>query len=164
MVRTLGGMGGVLWNHQGGESSVSQTDGGSDTKPSCQFCVGRAQKKDNGFSQHLSLGESCPPALTLMPDNICSCCVSLIPLELLPQCWISEQESLIKSMCNCFKKSDWDSRSPPSHSATIATCFHSHKSWGFLFLAMEPWAGGPGVRLGPFTPQLSSYMLQNIFF
>ena len=43
----------------------------------------------------------------------------------------------------------WVHRSPPSHSASIPVVFHSYELWGFLSLALEPWAWGPDVELGP---------------
>ena len=52
-----------------------------------------------------------------------------------------------------FKRNAWDFRSPLSHSATIPTGFYSQKLWGLLFPPLEPWSGGPGVGLGPLTPQ-----------
>ena len=35
------------------------------------------------------------------------------------------------------------------------TGFYSQKLWEFIFLALEPWAEGPGVGLGPLAPETS---------
>ena len=37
----------------------------------------------------------------------------------------------------------------------IPAAFCSQKLWGLIFLALEPWAGGPGVGLGLFAPKIS---------
>ena len=37
---------------------------------------------------------------------------------------------------------------PVSSTDLIPTGFCSQKLWGFIFLALETWAGGPGVGLG----------------
>ena len=50
------------------------------------------------------LGESCPPALTLMPDIPVPPCMPLVPFKLLLQCWNSEVGSLCKFMCGFFKR------------------------------------------------------------
>ena len=33
--------------------------------------------------------------------------------------------------------------------------FYSQKLWGFIFLALEPWAVQSGLGLGPLTPKVS---------
>ena len=33
--------------------------------------------------------------------------------------------------------------------------FYSQKLWGLIFLALEPWPGGPGMGWGPLTPKIS---------
>lgn len=48
-----------------------------------------------------------------------------------------------------LKGTGWDSRSTPSLSALIPTHFYIQKSQGLLFLALDPWAAGPGLGLGP---------------
>ena len=42
-----------------------------------------------------------------------------------------------------------------SSTDSIPTDFCSQKLWGLIFLALEPWAEGPGVWLGLCTPQIS---------
>ena len=61
--------------------------------------------------------------------------------------------SASKSVLGPFKRNTWGSSSPPSHSATILAGFYSQKLWRLLFLALEPWAGEPGVELGNLAPQ-----------
>ena len=51
----------------------------------------------------------------------------------------------------------WDSRSPPSHSASIPAVFYSQKLWELLFPTLECWAWEPGVGLGPLTVQGGTY-------
>ena len=70
--------------------------------------------------------------------------------------------SLSESVCGFFKRGCWDSRS----------FFHSHnpcwflqpETWKLIFLALEPWAGGPGVGLGLLAPEISlpSFYLLNV--
>ena len=38
------------------------------------------------------------------------------------------------------------------HLTQISAGFHRQNLWGLLFLALEPWAGGPSVGLGLLTP------------
>ena len=52
----------------------------------------------------LCLGESCSPALTLMPDTSVLPCMPLVPFKLLPCCWSSEGVSLSESVCGLFKR------------------------------------------------------------
>ena len=47
----------------------------------------------------------------------------------------------------------WGSRVSSTNS--IPTGFCSQKLWGPIFLALGPWAGGPGVGLGLFAPDIS---------
>ena len=42
-----------------------------------------------------------------------------------------------------------------SYTDSIPTGFCSQKLWGLIFLALEPWSGGPGVGLGLFAPEIS---------
>ena len=44
------------------------------------------------------LGESCPPALALIPDTLVPPCMPLVLFKLLSLCWSSEGVSLSKSM------------------------------------------------------------------
>ena len=47
-------------------------------------------------------------------------------------------------------------RAPAASSiASIPAGFHSQKLGGLIFLALESWAGGPGVGLGLLTPDIS---------
>ena len=42
-----------------------------------------------------------------------------------------------------------------SSTDSIPTGFCSQKLWGLIFLALEPWAGGPGVGMGFLAPEIS---------
>ena len=64
---------------------------------------GRAQKRDNGLCPPFCLGESCLPALALMPDTSGPPFMLLVPLKMLPWHWSSEEVSLNKSVCGFFK-------------------------------------------------------------
>ena len=41
-----------------------------------------------------------------------------------------------------------------SSTDSITAGFCSQKLWGLTFLALEPWAGGPGVGLGLLIPEI----------
>ena len=43
---------------------------------------------------------------------------------------------------------------------SIPASFYSQKLWGLIFLALEPWAGEPGVGLGLLVPMT---FLQNFY-
>ena len=70
----------------------------------CPLCGRRVQKRDNGLFLPFCLGESCPPALTLMPHTSVPPHMPLVPFKLLPWCWSSGAVSLSKSMCALFKR------------------------------------------------------------
>ena len=55
--------------------------------------------------------------------------------------------SLSKSMCGIFKRNCLELKQFLCFTTPIPTGFYSQKVWG-LFLALKPWAGGPGVGLG----------------
>ena len=42
-----------------------------------------------------------------------------------------------------------------SSTDSVATSFCSQKLWGLIFLALELWAGWPGVGLGFLAPEIS---------
>ena len=53
----------VRWGLEESQSmmnGISYVYGDSDMVLTCQFCVGRAQKKNNGLCQHFYLGKNCP--------------------------------------------------------------------------------------------------------
>ena len=103
---------------------------------------GRAQKRKNGLCQHFCPGESCPPALALMPDNSAPPHVSLTFFNLLPTHWSSEAVNLSKSVHGPFKRNSLGFQKFLSSTASIPTGFYSQMLWGFIFLALEPRAGG----------------------
>ena len=81
-----------------------------------------AQKRNNCLCQHFCLADSCPPPTTSScPDarQFSSSCVSLVPFELLPECWSSE--GVWVGLCGPFKRSASVTSSALSHSATVPT-------------------------------------------
>ena len=119
----------------------------------CCSVVGRAQKKDNGLYLPFCLGESYPLALALMPDTSAPPYIPLVPFKLLSQwCWSSEGVSLSKSMCGFFKGNSLGLQNflPLTQSLLV---FVGQKLWGLIFLALEPWAGVPGM--GCLAPEIS---------
>ena len=73
-------------------------------QPAGSVALKRAQKTGKGLYTPFYLGESCSPALALMPDNSVSPCTPLVPFKLLPRCRSSEGVSLSKSVCGFFKR------------------------------------------------------------
>ena len=132
------GWGRASGNHQGGANSVSQVDGVSDVVPACWLCVGRAQKRNNGLCQHFCLGESYPQALALMPDNSVPPPMSLVPFNMLPLHWSSEEVSLSKSVHGPFKRTCLGIQKFISSRTSIPAGFYNQKSRGLVFLALEP--------------------------
>ena len=129
-------------------NSVSQVDGVryGTILPAMWLSGGRAQKMDKNLCPPF-----CPPALTLMPNTSLSPCMPLVPFNLLPHYWNSEGVSL--SLCvSSLGGTAKDSRS---------FCHLLNPHWflqpevmGTYLLILEPWAGGPGVGLGPLVPQI----------
>ena len=122
--------------------------------PPASSVVGRAQKRNSGLCQHLCLGESWPPPLALMLDNSVLPCMSLVLFNILSPCWSSEGVSLSNSMHGPFKRNCQGVQQFLSFSASSPTGFYSQKLWWLIFLALEPWAGGPGVGLGILIPEI----------
>lgn len=69
----------------------------------CRLGGGSANRRNNGFCQHLCLEESCPSSPQLKPNNSVCPYMFLAPFVLLPQCWNSEWVSPWES------KSIWSS-------------------------------------------------------
>ena len=90
-----------------------------------------AQKRHNGLCPPFSLGESCPPALTLMPDMSIPPHMPLMPFKLLPQCWSSEEVSLSKFVCGFFQRNYLGLQKfpPPTQSLLV----FSARSYGDFF-------------------------------
>ena len=62
--------------------------------------------------------------------------------------------SLSESVCGPFKRNCQRLQQFLSFTVSIPTGFYSLKLWRLIFLALEPWAGAPGVGLGPFPPEI----------
>ena len=101
-----------------------------------------AQKRNSGLCQHFCLGESFPCSPSPNARQFSSSPYSLVPFQLLPQCWSLERVKS-KSMCGPFKGSTWDSGSSPSHSATIPASVYMQMLWGF-----SSWHWNPGLAWG----------------
>lgn len=97
--------------------------------------LGDGSERNNVLCQYFCLGESWSSPHSLIPDNSVPPCKFLVPLELLAQCWSSEQVSLSKSMCRSFTKTPGR---PSSHFVTIPTSFYSQKLWGISFGYQSP--------------------------
>ena len=136
-------------NHQGGANSVNQVDGFSHIASTAG-----SDKEQWPLSECLS-GRKLPPALTPMPDNSVPPLMSLMPFNLLSLCWSSEGVSPIKSVHGPFKRNSQIAQQFLSSTASIPSGFYSQKLWQHLFLALEPWAGGLDVVLGPLVPEIS---------
>ena len=122
-------------------------------------CWRRAQKRNNDLCQQFSLGESCTPALAMIPDTSVPPCMPLVPFKLLPWFSSSKGMSLSKSMCGLFKRNCLGlQKFLPLTLLLLGFC--NQKLWGLIFLALEPLAEGPGMDLGLLTPKLS---LLNIY-
>ena len=95
------------------------------------------------------------PLLALMPDTSVSPCVPLVPFKLTPKCWSSEVASLSKWVYVWVPQEELLRDPAASSTDSILTCFHSQKLWGLIFLALESWAGEPGVGLGLLASKVS---------
>ena len=117
------------------------------------ICGGRVQKRDNGLCLPFCLGESCPPALTLMLDTLVPPCMPLIPFKVLPWHWSPERLNLSKFVCDSLRGTAWDS----------ASFFHQlYPHWflhpqvmGTYFSGTGTLSWGPGVNLGLLAPEIS---------
>ena len=90
-----------------------------------------------------------------MPDSSVLPCMRLVPFQLLPQCWSSEEVSLSKSVHKPFKRDCLGIHQFLFSTASAPAGIYTQKLWGLIFLALEPWAEGPGVGLGPLAPKIS---------
>ena len=104
--------------------------------PLCGSVLDRAEKRYNGYCLQFCLGESCPPALILMPDTSLPPHIPLMPLKMLPQCWSPEIVSLSKSTCRATQEEMPEN--PGVSFNSTPTGFYSQKLWGIIFLALNP--------------------------
>ena len=116
----------------------------------CLPALGNGLIKGTGLCQHFCLGESCPPALALMPDTSVPPCIFL----LLSCCYRAgaQREWVLVSLCGGpLRGTAWDSRSlhltrPQSPLVFTADAMGTSPGSGAL-------GWGPGVGLGPLAPQ-----------
>ena len=115
---------------------------------------GRAQKRNSGLCPQVCLGESCPPALVLMPVSSVPPCMSLMPFKLLCWCWSSEGVSLSKSVCGFFERNRlvFQQFLPLTQFMLISVdkSYGDVSSWHW-----NPGLGRPVVGLGLLTPKIS---------
>ena len=117
--------------------------------------VAGALIKETMVSSSTSIWEKATPALSLMLDNSVPPWMSLRPFNLLPGPWSSEGVNPSKSVRGLFERNCQGVRQFLSSTASIPAGFYSPKFWRLFFLALNPWAGGPSMRLGPLTPDIS---------
>ena len=125
--------------------------------PTCQFCVGRSQKRNKGLCHHFCLAESfLSPALILMLDSSVFPHMFLVLFELLPQCWSSETLSPSKCVHSPFKKYclRFQHSSPQPQSLLVFTS-RSHGNF-------SSWHWNPGLQglCGAGAPHSSGGPLQ----
>ena len=109
--------------------------------PGLCFCGRRVPKRGNGLSSGRKLcSSSLLDARLLLPP-----CMPLVTFKLLTQCWSSEEVSLSKLCVGSLKGTAW---TPAFFPPTQFPLFFTTRSYGdLIFLALEPWAGCPGVGL-----------------
>ena len=79
------------------------------------------------------------------PSHFSSSPMPLVPVKMLPQCWISEGVIWVSLCMGPLRGTAWNSRSFLSSITSIPMGFYSQKFWRLIFLVLEPWAGGPGM-------------------
>ena len=98
---------------------------------------GISYQRNNGLSQHFCLAENCPSGS--IPDAKQSSSSSYV-------------SGAFPATTQALQLRGRESKlSPPSHQTQSSICFYNQMLWGLAFLVLEPWAGGPGVGLGPLT-------------
>uniref|UniRef100_K9IG64 Uncharacterized protein n=1 Tax=Desmodus rotundus TaxID=9430 RepID=K9IG64_DESRO len=83
---------------------------------------GKLSKETMAFASTSLWEKVVPPDLALKQDNSVPPHLFLVPFKL----YLRASESIRKSVHGPFKRNIWECSSPPSHSATISTGFHSH--------------------------------------
>ena len=114
-------------------------------------------RKGTTISASTSVWEKAAPQLSawcwtiqLLPPLL-----SLMSFNLPPFCWSSDWVSPSTSVHGPFKSKCQGVQQLLSSTASIPTGFYSQKLWRLIFLVLKPWVGGPGVTLGPLTPDIS---------
>ena len=119
------------------------------------LCGGVSSEKEQWHVLPLLSGRKLLPSSCLILDNSVPPCMSLMPFNLLPACWNSEGVSPSKSVYGTFKRNCQGVQQFLFSTVLIPAGFYSQKLWGLTFLALEPWAGGPGEGLTPVIPEIS---------
>ena len=156
------GWGRASGNHQGGANSVSQINGDSDVVPTFQLCgsaaVWRGLQKEQWPQPALLSGRKLPP--TSHPDvtqfssspYVSDSFQSAAPML---EVWVSPS----KFVGGPFKRNCLRLQQFLSSTASIPDGFYSQNLWWYLFLALEPWAEGSHVGLGPLLLRYPSWFL-----
>ena len=144
----------IVWGRvyedlQGEANSVSQIDGVSDLSPDCQLCgsVEGGSEKVHGLYMTFCLEEGCPAALALMPDTSVSPCIPLMPFNMVPWCWSSEEWVWVSPLVGSLRGAAWDSMSF-FHWLSLHW-FLQPEVWG---LSLWNWNPGLGSWCGARTP------------
>ena len=101
---------------------------------------------------HLSVWEKLSPAPTFF-QTLQIPCTPQVPFMLLPWCWSAEGVSLSESMCRLFKGNCLGLKFSSTDSVPAGFC--SQKLWGLIFLAQEPWTGGPCEEVELLSSEIS---------
>ena len=123
-------------------------------QPAWWLCGIRAHQRKNGLCLHFFLGESCPLALTLMPDTSIHPYMPLVTFNLL-QGWIPQGVNLSKFLCGAFQEEMPENPTFFFPTDSTLTGFYSQKLWGLIFLALNPelhgqvWSWDPSLLVYP---------------
>ena len=121
----------------------------------CLLCQGKVQKRENCLCLPFCLGESCPPALALVPDTSVPPCIPQLPFKLLPQCQNSEGVSLHKSLHRSFKRNCLGLQKFLPLTQSPNSLVFAARSCGDLHPGTAPLGWGLGVGLGLLVPEIS---------
>ena len=100
-------------------------------------------------------------AIALMSEISFLPYMSLVPFELLLQHWNSQGRYQVSLCIGPLRGTAWDSKSILSHSSTTSDHFYRQKLKGLLFLALKPWARGPGIGMEALVPRYPCPFLFN---
>ena len=119
--------------------------------PACQHCGGRVQKRDNCLCLPWCQTLQFLPAYHWCPS---SCHPSAGSQR--EQVWVGE------SVCGFPKRNCLGLQQPPPPTQSLLV--YAARSCGdlFIFPALEPWAGGPGVGLGLLAPKVSLWIFIHV--
>ena len=135
------GWGGASGNHQDEANSVNQVAEVSDRCPPASSLWGGLQKGTVALPAVL-LGRMLSPSSPPGARHFSSYPYASGAFEAAAPCWSLAGVSLSKFVYGPFKRSCLWIQEFLCSIASIPIGFHSQKSWGLTFLALEPWAVG----------------------